>query len=618
MEDFDRYGSSVNASQDFIQRITLIVVIIIFLSLLLVARLVYLQVAGFDHYETLSQENRVKIAPLPPVRGIIYDRHGEVLADNVPTYSLEITPERVVDLEDTLSRLQSLLGLSDDDIARFRNQRSRHKSFESVPVKLQLSEDEIAAFSVRMPFFPGVEIRARMIRVYPYGDLLGHVVGYVGRISESDMATLDPDAYSGTYHIGKSGLEKNYEALLHGVAGYEEMETNVQGRAVQVLGTTPPLAGSDLYLSLDVRLQRIAMDALGDWQGALVAMEPSSGRILALASKPAFDPNPFVYGISHKAYDALQNAPGRPLYNRAVRGLYPPGSTVKPFVSLAGLEVLGLGSEHTVFCPGYYQLPGSEHKYRDWRKGGHGTVNLGAALTQSCDVYYYDMAQRLGIDRLQSYMKRFGFGERTGVDMDGENRGLFPNQAWKMKQRKQAWYPGETLIAGIGQGYVQATPLQLARAVATLANRGRLVTPYLVDRAEGGDPALPHPAHDVSALPQIAIRPEHYRAVVDAMINVVHSQQGTAKGIAQGLEYRIAGKTGTAQVFTVGQNQDYKSMHIDEAMRDHAWFVAFAPADNPSIAVSVLIEHGGHGGSVAAPMARKVMDAYLGYTHAVP
>ena len=399
--------------------------------------------------------------------------------------------------------------------------------------------------------------------------------------------------------------------MLHGKSGYEEGETNAQGRPIRSLGHSDALSGGDLYLSLDIRLQKIALDGLGQYSGAVVAIEPTTGKVLVLASNPSFNPNPFIHGISSKEYSTLRDDPERPLYDRTIRGLYPPGSTVKPFEALAGMEILGLGPADRVYCPGYYRLPGSSHKYRDWRRGGHGTVSMRLAITQSCDVYFYDLARRIGIGRLKEYMEKFGFGRRTGIDLAGEKSGLYPSEAWKQKKRKALWFAGETLIAGIGQGYVQATPLQLARAVAMLANHGGNVEPRLVSDIKAGyEVENPFPRnHDEPLGP---IQDRRWRTVVDAMIDVVHSNRGTAKSIAGGLRYRIAGKTGTAQVFTVGQNQDYKRMRIKKSMRDHAWFIAFAPADAPRIAVAVIAEHGGHGGSVAAPIARAVMDRYLG------
>ena len=593
----------------FLNRIVASVLLILLASLGLVVRLAYLQVVGHAHYASLARDNRVKISPLPPTRGMIFDRNGEVLADNFPTYSLEVFPEQVPDLEASLAELKTLLSLSDEEIQRFNTLRHRHKGFEAIPLRLQLSEEEMALFSVRMPHFPGVEIHRRMLRTYPYGELTAHVVGYVGRISEAELQKLDPSVYSGTFHIGKSGVEKAYEDILHGKAGYEEMETNVQGRSISVIGQTDSVPGADLHLSLDIRLQKTAQDALGDYSGAVVAIDPATGHMLAMASNPSFDPNPFVQGISREQFKALQSAPAKPLYNRVLRGIYPPGSAVKPFMALAGLEYGAVTVGKRVLCPGFYRLANSDHKYRDWKHSGHGAVDLRLAITQSCDVYFYDLALRLGIDRMNDYLRKFGFGEKTGIDLDGEKAGIYPSTEWKQRTRKQPWFPGESLIAGIGQGYVQVTPVQIARAVAILANKGKPVEPRVVERMD-----TPPDTENPFPLPErgsIRIPPNHWRAVVDAMIDVVHSQRGTAKGIAAGLTYQIAGKTGTAQVFSVGQKQNYKSMKVKASLKDHAWFVAFAPVDNPRIAIAVIVENGGHGGSVAAPIAKAVIQQYL-------
>lgn len=593
-----------------INRITLSALVILLVTAGLIGRLIYLQVVGHAHYTMLSRDNRVKISPLPPTRGFIFDRNGLVLAENVPTYSLELVQEQIPDLDDTLQRLTELLGVTEDELNRFAAANKRHKAFESVPLRLQLTEEDIARFAVKMPFFPGVDIKARVFRRYPYGALTSHIVGYVGRISDSDLQNVDASAYAGSFHIGKTGLEKSYEQQLHGKTGFEEIETNAQGRSVQAVGSEPPVPGANLRLSLDVELQKLALDSLEPYLGSVVALEPSTGRILAAASRPGFDPNPFVFGIRRADYQALQKDPEQPLYNRLTHGLYPPGSTVKPFVALAGLSLKKITPGKRIFCPGYYQLPGAPHRYRDWRKSGHGTVDMRYAIVQSCDVYFYDLARNIGIDDLHDFMAQFGFGERSGVDLDSEKAGLYPSQAWKRRRRKQLWYPGETLIAGIGQGYVQVTPMQLAKAVAALANRGVVVRPHFVDRVEIAGQSIPH---DASKFREgyIDIEPAYWKAIVNAMIDVVHSAQGTAKSIAGGLSFHIAGKTGTAQVFSIKQHERYRESRVKAKLRDHAWFIAFAPAEAPRIAVVVLAEHGGHGGSVAAPIARKIINRYL-------
>lgn len=591
----------------FINRIIAAFVVIIALVIVLTVRLCYLQVAGHEHYMTLSKNNRVKISPLPPTRGLIYDRNGEIVAENVATYSLELIPEQVDDLDDTLQRLQSLLQLSDEEIEHFHKIRKRYKSFTSIPLRLRMDQVALARFSVRRLQFPGVEIRARLVRHYPHGALMAHVVGYVGRINESELRTLDTAKYRGTNHIGKVGIEKSYEDLLHGRAGYEEIETNAQGRLINTIGNTPPSPGADLHLTLDIELQQVAADGLGDQNGAVVAIEPGSGNVLVFVSNPGFDPNPFVYGISRKAYSALQSSDRRPLFNRALRGRYPPGSTVKPFVGLAGLEAGATTPFRQTYCPGYYQLPNVRHKYRDWKKWGHGRVNLKAAITQSCDVYFYDLAHNLGINRLSGFMAQFSFGRKTGIDLVGEKSGLLPSREWKQKYRQKPWYPGETLITGIGQGFFQVTPLQLANATAILARRGQSARPHLVKRIDTPEDVM-FPEYEPS---NVALNSSNIDHVIEAMINVVHGGRGTARRLSKGIDYRIAGKTGTAQVFTVKQEETYNENRVAKKLRDHALFVAFAPADDPRIAISVIVENGGHGGSVAAPIAGTVISRYL-------
>jgi penicillin-binding protein 2 len=610
----DRIFSSRDAFREnsiFLNRVVASIAFMLFATLALVARLVYLQVSSHELYSSLARGNQVRISPITPPRGMIFDRNGEPLADNVATYSLEVTPEQAGDLARTLKELSQLLGLTDEEISRFKTQQAVHKSFEPLPLRLGLSEEDIARVALRLPWLSGVEIRKRLVRSYPYGSLTAHVVGYVARINEAELKTLDTAEYQGTFFSGKSGLEKSYEAVLHGRAGYDEYETNVKGRILKRLGTKDALPGADLHLSLDIGLQKIAIDALGEYSGAVVAIEPASGRVLALASTPSYDPNPFIQGIDKTRYAGLQADSERPLYERATKGAYPPGSTVKPFVALAGLDLLNLSPAHKVACPGYYRLPDSSHKYRDWRHSGHGATDMRLAIAQSCDVYFYQLAHQLGIEKMHDFMQEgFGFGQPTGIDLPGEKAGLFPSEDWKMRHRKAPWQAGETVIAGIGQGYVLATPLQMARATAILANHGINVQPRLVDSLKARYPVEnPYP-RDTSANGK-PINPEHWQTVVDAMQDVIHGRRGTAKGIARGLNYHIAGKTGTAQVFTVGQGQNYKSMKITRNMRDHAWFIAFAPAEMPRIAVAVIAEHGGHGGSVAAPVARAVMDQYL-------
>lgn len=592
----------------FLNRIVAAFVFIILLCFGLISRLIYLQIGGHEHYTTLSKNNRIKIAPLPPTRGLIYDRNGRILAENITTYSLEIIPEQVDNLEKTLTELQVLLEITDEEIEHFHSLRKRHKRFASTPLRLHLNDIELARFAARRPRFPGVDIHARLVRNYPFAELTSHIVGYVGRINVDELKNLDAAVYRGTHHIGKTGIEKTYETSLHGKSGYEEIETNAQGRYIDKIGNVAPLPGTNLHLTLDIDLQRIAQDELNDHNGAVVAIEPDTGNVLVMVSKPGFDPNPFVYGIRRKDYNALQTSPDRPLFNRALRGKYPPGSTIKPFIGLAGLENNVATMSQQTYCPGYYQLPKVSHRYRDWKKWGHGSINLKAAITQSCDVYFYDLAHNLGIDRLSKFLGQFGFGDKTYIDLTGEKSGLLPSRAWKRRARNQPWYPGETLITGIGQGFFQITPLQLAKATAVMANRGKMVQPHLVDYMEPYTllPKLKsHPGTD------IPLSPTNVTNIIDAMVNVVHGPRGTARRISKDIDYQIAGKTGTAQVFTVKQEESYKEDEVDKKLRDHALFIAFAPAQKPQIAIAVVVENGGHGGSVAAPIAGKVIKQYL-------
>lgn len=592
----------------FLNRIVLILIAIGVVSLGLMARLIYLQVVGHAHYASLSQDNRVKIAPLPPTRGLILDRNGEVLAQNIPTYSLELISEQVPDLDQTLKALRRLLTISEEEIGQFKALVARRKPFESIPLKLRLSDEEVARFAVKRPHFPGVDIHARLIRNYPYGEFSSHVIGYMGRIDEHELRTLDPALYRGTHYIGKTGIEKTYEHLLHGQTGYEEIETNAKGRSIHVLGGLPPAPGADLNLTLDIDLQKTAYAALGDYNGAVVALEPSTGKVLAMVSKPAFDPNRFVHGIKRETYRRLQSSQDQPLFNRALRGQYPPGSTIKPFLGLAGLEYAVTSPYQKTYCPGYYRLPNVSHRYRDWKKHGHGLTDLKKAITQSCDVYFYDLSLNLGIDRIHDFLEQFGFGELTGIDIVGEKKGLLPSQQWKRLSLHQPWYPGETLITGIGQGFTQVTPLQLAKATAIIANRGRRVHPHVIDAIQTVpemQPVESEPIHFVQA------EQKNWDTIIQAMVDVVHSPRGTARRIGQAIPYQIAGKTGTAQVFSVKQEEEYDENAVAKKLRDHALFIAFAPADRPRIAVAVVAENAGHGGSVAAPIAQQVIEHHL-------
>jgi len=597
-------------SQLFVNRALTSAAFAILLLCLIVARLVDLQILSYDHFKTQSRENRVKLVPLPPTRGLIYDRNGVLLAQNLPAFSLEVTPELVDDLDATIAQLAQLTDISDDDRQRFERLRRERRRFDSIPIRVRLSEREAARFAVNRYRFPGVDIEAKLVRDYPLGANTAHVVGYVGRINREELEQIDPSNYAGTTHIGKLGVEKTYEDLLHGRVGYQQVEVNAKGRVLRVLESQPPVPGKDLHLNLDAGLQEAAFEAMHDYNGSAVAIDPRTGAVLALVSKPGFDPNLFVEGIAPSAYRALTQSPDKPMFNRALRGQYPPGSTIKPFIGLAGLELNAIGLQQKHFCPGFYQLPGYSHKYRCWKKAGHGSLNVESAITQSCDVFFYNLAYTLGVDRLHNFLSQFGFGRPSGIDLVGELGGLLPSREWKRNARNQPWYPGETLILGIGQGYFLATPLQLATGTATLASGGQFLSPrvgrYL---EEPGGKGAPEPIRP--EVRRVAWQdPANRKIVIEAMRKVVEGDRGTARRIRSDA-YHMAGKTGTAQVFSVKQDEEYDEDTVPRELRDHALFIAFAPVEDPRIAVAVVVEHGGHGGSVAAPVARKLMDYHL-------
>ena len=606
----------------FLQRALFAAGIVAALALLLSGRAFWLQVVQHAHYVELSQGNRARIEPLPPNRGVIYDRGGRVIAENTPAYQLEIVREQAGDLEVALGRLARFGLLDPGDIARVRQLVLSRRSFEAVPFLLQLDDEEIARYAVHRHELPGVLLETRMARHYPYGPIGAHALGYVGTISEDDLSRVDRERYFGTGVIGKTGIERAYEQQLLGVGGYREVLVNAEGRPVQLLNegdaqlqSREPQAGRELRLTIDIELQRIAEEAMAGRRGAVVAIDPSNGDVLVFASLPSFDPNGFARGISRSEYLALTGNPDQPLFNRAIRGTYPPGSTIKPLMALAGLEYDAIKPTDTAYCPGYYSLPGSRHRFRDFKREGHGTMDMENAVMQSCDVYFYRLANTLGIDRIHDAMARMGFGEPTGIDIAGERGGIMPSPAWKKSafsgRENQVWFPGETVIVGIGQGYWTATILQLANATALLANRGRHFRPRLV-RAFA-DPKS-HAVEELppKVLPPIELKnPENWEIIVNAMVAVTSGPRGTALRMSRGATYSIAGKTGTAQVFSVGQTEKYNAKDVTERLRDHALFVAFAPAEAPKIAIAVLVENGGFGSAAAAPIARAIFDGYL-------
>ena len=589
------------------RRVLVGLVFIVVVIGVLIARMYYLQVVQFEHHSTLSENNRVHVQPIPPNRGLIFDRAGRIVADNRPSFSLTVTRERAGDWRQVLDGVVEVLELSVEERELFEKRVLQgRRPFEPVPIMYELSEEQIARIAVNQFRLPGVEVAAQLVRHYPQGPHFAHSVGYVGRINEAELKRLDPVNYSGTHHIGKTGIEKFYEDQLHGQVGYEEVETNARGRVLRVLKRTDPIPGKDLTLTLDLDLQEAAEEALGGRRGAIVALQPNTGEVLAMVSQPSFDPNLFVTGISFKAYGELRDSIDRPLFNRVLRGLYPPGSTIKPMMAVAGLDAGVVTPTTKVFDPGYFQLPNVKHKYRNWNRGGDGWVDLELAIARSNDTYFYDMAHKLGVDRMHDYMTRFGIGRRVSLDMFEEAAGLMPSREWKRARYRQAWYPGETVILGIGQGYMQTTPLQLAQATALMATRGKWIRPHLAQRIEGELPVDPEPIPDIELQD-----PRYWDYGINGMEQVMHGSRGTARKVGDASLYRIAGKSGTAQVVAIRQGERYDSEALAERHRDHALFVAFAPVDDPQIAVAVMVENGESGSGVAAPVAKAVMDAWL-------
>jgi len=598
-------------SRLFNSRIVVVVAIITFLVLVLIGRLAYLQTIDHKYYATLSNENSINPVPIAPVRGLIFDRNGVVLAENYPVLTLEIVPNQVKNMKTLLSELGKVVTLNPRDLRNFYRQLREKPHFDSLVLRNNLTEEEADRFAVQRYKLTGAELHARLERYYPQGALAVAALGYVGRISESNTKVIDNADYRGIEYIGKLGVEASYENVLRGQSGIKKVEVNAEGRAIRTLDRIPPVAGENLYLNLDARLQSAAEQALGDRRGAVVAIDPRNGGVLAFVSTPSYDPNQFVDGISTTAYKALMDNTDRPLLNRALDGRYAPGSTIKPFLGLGALEG-GLNPNKTYYCPGWYSLPGSTHRFHcwRWREGGHGVVDLHDAIVESCDVYFYNLAVHLGINRIDSILNEFGFGARTGVDVPGEFRGLVPSPAWKAAHGLP-WYPGETVIMGVGQGAVLVTPLELANATAMLADKGVGFQPRIVRAIENPTTRVltylkPVPGHTV-ALSNM----NDLKDIVHDMTDVVSSPRGTGYVMGHDAPYKIAGKSGTAQVKDMPASASYNAKKVAENLRDNAVFIAFAPAGNPRIAVAVIVEHGGFGGEVAGPIARKVMDAYL-------
>ncbi len=608
-----RIKDHINEFNLYWNRVVVASLVVALVILGLLSRLIYLQIIEFEKYEIKSNQNRIQVEPIPPKRGLIYDRNGILLAENRSVYTLEIIPEKADDLSETLAGISTIVPLSEKEVARFNESLKASRRFKSIVLKSGLTEEEVALFSASRYRFPSASIQARLVRYYPFGEKLVHALGYVGRINERDLQNIDQGNYLGTRHIGKNGLEKHYEDRLHGQVGYREVEKDVLGRVIRVIKQQSPVPGEDLHLHLDVALQLKAEEAMDGRRGAIVAVDPNNGGVLALVSTPGFDANEFVQGISYKAYSKLSQSEDKPLFNRALLGQYPPGSTIKPHIGILGLQQGLISQSFKIADPGWYQLPNDEHKYRDHAKLGHGKVDLETAIVVSCDTYYYDLAYRLGIDSLSQTMQDFGFGLSTGIDTAEESTALMPSRQWKRERKRQPWFPGETVITGIGQGFWTATPLQLANAAAVLAHpqlkRFNLsLVNSIVDplgQVEAFQPALAERQVNVTNV-------EWIKLIRRAMYKVNHDPlKGTAKTAFAGTSYKSAGKTGTAQLITIAQDEEYDEDSIDQRLRDNAMYIGYAPFDNPQIAIAVVVENGGGGGGAAAPVARKMMDLYL-------
>lgn len=583
--------------------------VIMLLIFFLVGRLVYLQILKHDVYITLSTKNWLDLVPSEPTRGLIYDRNGIMLAENIPVFSLDIIPYQVPDLQKTLNALGKIINLSASDILQFKKQIKQHRRFDEIPLKLRLTEDEVAKFTENQHNFPGVLIKARLMRHYPYGESFSHVIGYVGRINSQELNEIDATNYSASHYIGKLGIEKYYEEELHGKVGYQEVENDASGKPIRVLKEIDGKPGKNVYLTIDSGLQFVAEKTLQGLKGAIVAIQPATGQVLAMVSKPGYDPNLFVLGISQTDYQNLQNSEDKPLYDRALRGTYPFASTIKPFYALQILETGAATPDYTIFDPGWFQSRSNPHRYHDWKPGGHGRVNLDRAIYSSCDTYFFEMALKVGIRRMDDILAEFGFGAPTGIDIDGELAGVIASPEWKLKNKGVRWYEADTVMAGIGQGYMTATPLQLASAAATLANRGQRFMPYLLLGEQ--TPGKSYVTQQPIPLESVTLKnPKNWDFVISSMQDVIESPQGTAHRFGRNRNYTIAGKTGTAQIIKKRGNPDEEDKQLDvpEKLRDHHWFIAFAPVDNPKIAVAIITENN----SLAIEAARAIFDYYLG------
>lgn len=613
MKSYQQLKDPNREKRIYTARSVIAVLFVMLLVCVLVARMYYLQVLNHEHFQTLSDKNRMQLQSIGPTRGLIYDRNGVLLADNQPIFSVAVIPETVGNMDAAIAHVRNIIELNDEQIERFRQRLNRpRRPHQSVILKSNLSEEEIARLEARRHEITGVEVEAELARFYPFGELTAHAIGYVGRINEKELESVDASNYSATNYIGKQGVEYFYETPLHGKAGYRTVETNARNRILRVLSQVDPEPGVDLTLHLDIELQRSIKEILGERRGAVVAIEPETGGVLALVSTPGFDPNPFVTGIDLATYSALRDSPDLPLFNRALHGRYPPGSTIKPMVALAGLDTGTTTPEYAIYDPGFYQLKQGDRFFRDWKRGGHGRVDMLTAISQSCDTYFYELAYKMGVDDTSRYLGYFGFGLNTSVDIEEAREGILPSREWKRAVKKQSWYPGDSLNFGIGQGYMLTTPLQLATATALIATRGKWHAPAMLMKTSN-EIMLPRlPDSDLGDVP--LKNPRYWNLIIEAMAEVMHGPRGTARTSGAKASYRMAGKTGTAQVVAIKQGEKYDASKLDERHRDHALFVGFAPVEAPKIAVAVIVENGGGGSSTAAPVARQVFDMWLSRT----
>ena len=602
------------AERNLFARRTLVAFLgILLLTGVLFTNIYQLQIVNFDTYQTRSNGNRIKLLPLPPTRGLIYDRYGKLLAENLTFFGLYIVPEKTANLDRTLDELRYIVGLTDNDIENFKKERRRRTRYTPILLKPNLTEEQIARFAVSGYQYPSLDVRPYFKRYYLYGEIMTHILGYVGKINDKDVERLKKDEkfanYSGSSDMGKLGIERYYEDELHGTTGFEEVEINNRGKVIRKLREQPSVAGKSIYLTIDLELQRYITDLLAGQKGAIVVLDPKDSGVLAMVSTPSYDNNLFVDGISSEDYKRLLNDPARPLYSRATQGVYPPASTVKPFIAVAAQTENVISQNTTIFDPGYWVLPNTTKRFRDWKKSGHGYTDLNKAITESSDTYFYQVAHSMGIDRLSDWMKRFGFGMPTGIEIQEETAANMPTREWKQKRYKRPWVQGDTISVGIGQGYWTATPLQVAKATAVLVNNGKVNTPHLMKAIEV---STLKPYEDPLLYPDITeAKQSYWDAAKRGMYNVVNSALGTGKKAFAGANYRVAGKSGTAQVFSLKENEKYNAAGLKKELHDHAWFTAYAPYENPRLVVTVILENAGGGSSNAAPLARKVMDYYL-------